>query len=102
VGRDGVGLGAGTVAPMQRSLVSKEQWLRCRGGGDHADVVQSRISKESRMPTTPKGAGWKTSMVPRVSMMSMVSPPPLHIHFQIRPYWDIRLLKEFLNNVSYI
>ena len=54
------------------------------------------------MPTTPKGAGWKTPMVPRVSMMSMVSPPPLHIHFQIRPYWDIRLLKEFLNNVSYI
>jgi len=31
VGRDGVGLGAGTVAPMQKCVVpvvSKGQWLR--------------------------------------------------------------------------
>ena len=49
--------------------MSKEQWLRYRCGEDHADVVQSRISKAARMPTMPKGAGWRTSMVPRVSVM---------------------------------
>ena len=32
----------------------------------------NRGYKAPRMSTTPKGAGWKTSMVPRVSMMSMV------------------------------
>jgi len=37
------------------------------------DEVQSRISMASRMSTTPEGAGWKTSMVPLVSVMSMVS-----------------------------
>ena len=29
---------SGTVAPMQRYAVSKEQWLRCRGSEDHADA----------------------------------------------------------------
>ena len=72
VGRGGVGLGAGAAAPMERYVASKEQWLRCRGGGDHFDVVQSRISKASRMSTTPKGAGWKTSMASRVPMTSML------------------------------
>jgi len=38
VGRDGVGLGVGTVAPMQRYVVSKEQWLRCQGGEGHSDI----------------------------------------------------------------
>jgi len=33
------------------------------------DEVQSRITKALRMSTTPEGAGWKTSMVPRVSMI---------------------------------
>ena len=33
------------------------------------DVVRARISKTLRMPTMPKGASWKTSMVARVSMM---------------------------------
>ena len=39
VGWGGVGLGAGTgtTAPMQRRVVSKEQWMRCRGGEGHAD-----------------------------------------------------------------
>ena len=73
VGWSGVGLGAGTVAPMQRYVVSKEQWLRCRGVEDHIDVVRSRISKASRMSRMPKGAGWKTPMVPRVLMMPVVS-----------------------------
>jgi len=45
----------------------------CRGCEDHADVVRSRISKASRTSTMPKGAGWKTPMVPRVLMMSMMS-----------------------------
>ena len=40
--------------------------------GSHFDVVQSRISKASRMSATPEGAGWKTSVVSRVSMISMV------------------------------
>jgi len=40
--------------------------------GSYFDVVQSRISKASRISTTPEGAGWKTSMVPRVSMMPVV------------------------------
>ena len=40
--------------------------------GSYFDVVQSRISKASRMSTTPEGADWKTSMVPRVSMMPMM------------------------------
>jgi len=38
------------------------------------DVVQLRISKASRMSTTPEGAGWKTSMVSRVSVMSEGMP----------------------------
>jgi len=29
---------SGTVAPMQRHAVSKEQWLRCRGSADHVDA----------------------------------------------------------------
>jgi len=41
--------------------------------GSHFDVVQSRKSKALRMSTTLEGAGWKTSIVKRVSMMSMVS-----------------------------
>jgi len=36
-------------------------------------VAQSRISRASRISTTPEGVGWKAPMVPRVSMMSMVS-----------------------------
>ena len=35
---DGVGVAAGTVAPMQRYVVSKEQWLRCQGGEGHSDI----------------------------------------------------------------
>ena len=35
---------------------------------DHADVVRARISMVPRMSTMPKGSGWKTSMVTRVSM----------------------------------
>ena len=35
-------------------------------------MVRSRISKASRTSAMPKGAVWKTSMVPRVSMISMV------------------------------
>ena len=54
---------------MQRYAVSKEQWLRCQGSEDHV----TRISKAPRMLTMPKGAGWKTSIVARVSVMSMVS-----------------------------
>jgi len=72
VGRDGVGLGAGAATPMKRYVVSKEKWLRCWGGGDHFDMVQSRISEVSRMSTTPKGTGWKTPVVTRVSVVSMV------------------------------
>ena len=37
-GRDGAGLGVWTVAPMQTYMVPKEQWLRCRGGEDQADI----------------------------------------------------------------
>ena len=73
VGRGGVGLGAGTVALMQKYLASKEKWLRCRGGEGHVDVVRSRISKVSRMPAMPKGAGWKTSVEPRVLIMPVES-----------------------------
>jgi len=73
VGRHGVGLGAGAVAPMQRCVVSKEKRLRCRDGKDHADVDRPWISKAPGTSTIPKGAGWKTSMVSRVSVMSMVS-----------------------------
>ena len=73
MGLGGVVLGAGAVALMKRHVASKEQWLRRRGGGDHFDVVQSRISA-SRISTTPEGAGLKTPMVPRVSMMSEEMP----------------------------
>ena len=51
VGRDGAGLGAGGAA-----------------AGPVTD-----IEGVEEMSTMPKGAGWKTSMVPRVSMISMVS-----------------------------
>ena len=34
----GVGLGVGTVVPMQRYMVSKEQCLRCRGGEGQAET----------------------------------------------------------------
>ena len=54
-GRDGVGVAAGTVAPMQRYVVSKEQRFRCRG----VRAMLMRISKASGMSTMPKGAGWK-------------------------------------------
>ena len=40
---------------------------------DHADVVRALKSMVPGMSTMPKGAGWKTPMVSRVSMMSMVS-----------------------------
>ena len=36
-------------------------------------MISSRISKAPRMLTMTKGAGWKTSIVARVSVMSMVS-----------------------------
>ena len=39
---------------MQRFVVSKVQWLRCRGVEDHTGVVQSRISKAPRISTMPK------------------------------------------------
>ena len=40
----------------------------CRGY-----VVRAQISKASGISKIPKGAGWKTSMVPCVSMMLMES-----------------------------
>ena len=73
VGQDGVGLGAGTVAPMQRYVMSKEQWRRCRVGKGHADVVRARISKVSMISTIPNGTGWKASKFSRVSMMPVMS-----------------------------
>ena len=70
--RGGVGLDSGAAALIERYVASKEQRLRCRGGGDHFYVVQSRISEASGMSTTPEGTGWKTSMVPLVSMIPVV------------------------------
>ena len=52
---------------------SREQRLRCRGGEERADVVRPRISKASRISTMPKGAEWKTPVVPQVSVMGVVS-----------------------------
>ena len=46
-----------------------EPWL-AEGG---AKVGFVAYIEESRMLTMPKGAGWKISMVTRVSVMSMVS-----------------------------
>jgi len=46
---------------------------RCQGCEGHADVVRSRISKVSRMPTIPKGTRWKTPVVLRASVISVVS-----------------------------
>jgi len=74
VGRGGVRLGAGTEAPMQRYVVSKEQWLRCRSGEDHADVVRSRISKASRMPAIPKSAGWEVQNSSLGFVLKVLSP----------------------------
>ena len=47
--------------------------LRCRGCEDHFDEVRARTSKASKMSAMPKGAGWKTSVEPRVLIMPVES-----------------------------
>jgi len=40
---------------------------------DHADMARTRTSMVPRILAMPKGAGWGTSMMPRVSMMLVLS-----------------------------